>query len=116
MEMKKKVVMKVALLLFFLGFTATVDARFDPSSFISQLLPNGDASYYVKTTTKACCDLCLCTKSIPPQCRCADIGETCHSACKACLCTRSFPPQCRCADGNDFCYEPCKSSFEGEAH
>ncbi|KAG5095671.1 hypothetical protein JHK84_051259 [Glycine max] len=84
MELSMKVLVKVASLLFLLGFTATVvDARFDPSSFITQFLPNAEANnYYVKSTTKACCNSCPCTKSIPPQCRCSDIGETCHSACK----------------------------------
>nr|P85172.1 RecName: Full=Bowman-Birk type proteinase inhibitor; Short=LaBBI [Lupinus albus] len=60
--------------------------------------------------SKPCCDSCLCTRSIPPQCRCTDIGETCHSACKSCICTRSFPPQCRCSDITHFCYKPCTSS------
>lgn len=117
MELSMKVLVKVASLLFLLGFTATVvDARFDPSSFITQFLPNAEANnYYVKSTTKACCNSCPCTKSIPPQCRCSDIGETCHSACKTCICTRSIPPQCHCSDITNFCYEPCNSS-ETEAH
>ncbi|KAH1155779.1 hypothetical protein GLYMA_18G231500v4 [Glycine max] len=117
MELSMKVLVKVASLLFLLEFTATVvDARFDPSSFITQFLPNAEANnYYVKSTTKACCNSCPCTKSIPPQCRCSDIGETCHSACKTCICTRSIPPQCHCSDITNFCYEPCNSS-ETEAH
>ncbi|KAJ1408614.1 Proteinase inhibitor I12, Bowman-Birk [Sesbania bispinosa] len=108
--------MKVTMLLFLLGFTATVDAaRFESTSFINKmLLPNRDDSYFVKSTTTACCDNCYCTRSIPPQCHCADVGETCHSACKACLCTRSFPPQCRCADTTSFCYDPCNSSANKE--
>ncbi|KAI3955942.1 hypothetical protein MKW98_006302 [Papaver atlanticum] len=56
---------------------------------------------------KACCDGCGCTKSIPPQCRCADVKDHCHSKCKSCLCTKSLPPQCRCADVNNFCYPKC---------
>ncbi|KAI5428702.1 hypothetical protein KIW84_033628, partial [Lathyrus oleraceus] len=112
--MNKKAMMKLALVLFLLGFTATVvDARFDSNSFITQLLSNGGAS------NKACCDSCLCTRSIPPRCRCNDIGETCHSACKTCICTRSLPPQCpclctrslppkcSCTDITDFCYKKC---------
>lgn len=114
---KKAMVMKLALLVFLLGFTSTVvDARFDGSSFITQLLSNGEATYEVKSTTTACCNSCPCTKSIPPQCHCADIGEKCHSACKRCLCTRSFPPQCRCTDTTDFCYEPCSYSSNGGSH
>ncbi|XP_061371548.1 Bowman-Birk type proteinase inhibitor-like [Gastrolobium bilobum] len=118
MELNNKVLVKVALFVFLLGVTATVDAHFDPASFINEVLPNnGDGSYYVKSTTKACCDNCSCTKSIPPICRCTDIGETCHSACKFCICTRSFPPQCRCTDTTNFCYDPCNSSeAEAEAH
>lgn len=61
--MKLKVLVKLGLLLFLLGFTATtVDAtRFDPSSFNTQVLPNpknnGDAKYYyVKSRATACCD------------------------------------------------------------
>nr|CAA56253.1 serine proteinase inhibitor [Medicago sativa] len=106
---KKAMMMKLALLVFLLGFTSTVvDARFDQASFISQLLFNGEAANYdVKSTTTACCNFCPCTRSIPPQCRCTDIGETCHSACKSCLCTRSIPPQCRCTDITNFCYPKC---------
>nr|QIJ55471.1 Bowman-Birk type wound-induced trypsin inhibitor-like protein [Cajanus platycarpus] len=107
--MELKAMVKVGLLLFLLGFTATattVEARFDPSSFMSQIL----------STTKACCDECSCTKSIPPQCRCEDVGETCHSACKTCICTRSIPPQCRCADITDFCYQPCTNDVQNEVH
>ncbi|CAK8542361.1 unnamed protein product [Lathyrus sativus] len=106
--MNKKAMMKLALMLFLLGFTATVvDARFDSTSFITQVLFNGDAGYTIKSTTTACCDFCLCTRSFPPQCRCTDIGETCHSACKRCYCTKSIPPQCHCADITNFCYEKC---------
>ncbi|XP_020219717.1 Bowman-Birk type wound-induced trypsin inhibitor [Cajanus cajan] len=113
--MELKAMVKVGLLLFLLGFTATtVEARFDPSSFMTQLLWNGDDG--VKTATTACCDACSCTKSIPPQCRCEDVGETCHSACKTCFCTRSIPPQCRCADITDFCYEPCTNYVHNEVH
>ncbi|WJX77587.1 hypothetical protein P8452_60880 [Trifolium repens] len=98
MELNKKAMMKLALLVFLLGFSAaTVDARLDQTSFITQ----------IKSTTTACCDGCGCTKSIPPQCHCSDIGETCHSACKSCFCTKSIPPQCHCADTTDFCYPKC---------
>ncbi|XP_027351367.1 Bowman-Birk type proteinase inhibitor-like [Abrus precatorius] len=117
MELKKKVmVVNVALMLFLMGLlSASVDAHgFDPSSFIPEIFPNDDANYYVKSTTKACCDKCFCTKSIPPLCRCADVGKTCHLACKHCFCTRSEPPKCHCADITNFCYEPCHHSFETE--
>lgn len=104
--MNKNGLVKVALLLFLLSFATTiVNAQFDQSSLI-----NGDASYYVKSTTTACCDTCYCTKSKPLQCRCVDIRETCHSACKSCICQESLPLKCRCRDINDFCHEPCNSS------
>ncbi|KAI3876497.1 hypothetical protein MKX03_030314 [Papaver bracteatum] len=57
-----------------------------------------------------CCDLCPCTKSIPPQCQCTDIKPQCHAKCKACRCTRSQPPRCRCMDKTSFCYPKCSSS------
>ncbi|KAL2330317.1 hypothetical protein Fmac_017898 [Flemingia macrophylla] len=109
--MELKALLKVGLLVFLMGLSArTVCGRFDPSSFISEVLPNGDENYYVKSTTSACCDSCMCTRSIPPKCTCEDVGETCHSACKGCLCTRSFPPKCRCVDNTNFCYDKCDSS------
>ncbi|KAI3970923.1 hypothetical protein MKX01_024570 [Papaver californicum] len=57
-----------------------------------------------------CCDMCPCTRSIPPQCQCTDIKPQCHAKCKACRCTRSQPPQCRCMDITSFCYPKCSSS------
>ncbi|XP_020218929.1 Bowman-Birk type proteinase inhibitor [Cajanus cajan] len=110
MELKKVVLVKAALLLFFICFTASVDARFDPGSFITQVFSNGDAIYNVKSTTTACCDKCFCTKSNPPQCQCNDVGETCHTACKLCVCALSYPPQCRCMDNTSFCYDKCDTS------
>jgi hypothetical protein len=61
--------MKLALLLFLLGFTFTT-ARLDQTSLITELLStNGEASTYdVKSKTSACCNACPCTRSIPPQC------------------------------------------------
>ncbi|KAI9087869.1 hypothetical protein K1719_030199 [Acacia pycnantha] len=102
----------VVLVLFLVAFTsATVEARFDPNNFLAQMFKdNGEPNYLIKSTTTACCDFCICTKSLPPKCHCRDIGETCHSACKACVCTRSYPPQCRCADTNNFCYDKCTSA------
>ncbi|KAK9159829.1 hypothetical protein Syun_006170 [Stephania yunnanensis] len=55
----------------------------------------------------ACCDMGICTLSCPPQCRCTDIGESCHAACKECECTKSIPPQCRCMDITPYSYGPC---------
>ncbi|AES80153.2 Bowman birk trypsin inhibitor [Medicago truncatula] len=108
---KKAMVMKLALLVFLLGFTSTVvDARFDSTSFITQVISNGDSTtnnYDAKSTATACCNTCLC--SVTPeltQCRCADVGKTCHSACKNCECGWSSP-LCTCYDITDFCYKPC---------
>ncbi|QCE12304.1 Proteinase inhibitor I12 [Vigna unguiculata] len=115
MELKTKVLLKVASLIFLLGFTATtVDAGFNPSSLITQLLSKEDVDWYTKPTEKACCDKCICTRSIPPQCHCNDVGETCHSECKRCICTRSIPPSCRCADITDSCYKPCHSDEDAK--
>ncbi|TKY65458.1 Seed trypsin/chymotrypsin inhibitor TI5-72 [Spatholobus suberectus] len=116
--MELKVLVKVGLLLFLMGFTATVDARFDPSSFITQLIPNGDANnYYVKSTTTACCDKCVCYEDEldPPQCHCEDVGTRCHSECEVCRCDFSWPPRCLCMDNTAFCYDKCSSS-EAKTH
>ncbi|MCL7050641.1 hypothetical protein MKW94_013146 [Papaver nudicaule] len=59
---------------------------------------------------KACCDSCLCTRSIPPQCQCTDQKRQCYPGCKTCKCTRSWPPTCRCMDINNFCYPQCSAS------
>lgn len=109
-KMELKVLVKVGLVLFFIGFTATtVDGRFVTSSFITQLLTEGD--FDVKSTTTACCDKCDCDMStLPPRCQCQDVGTSCHSACKSCMCTRSIPPQCRCGDVVLFCYDQCTPS------
>ncbi|MCL7029671.1 hypothetical protein MKW94_026523 [Papaver nudicaule] len=57
---------------------------------------------------KACCDSCLCTRSIPPRCQCTDQQKKqCYPGCKTCRCTRSWPPTCRCMDINNFCYPQC---------
>ncbi|KAG5092614.1 hypothetical protein JHK82_051392 [Glycine max] len=65
--------LKVGLLLFLLGFTATsVDAtRFNPSSFITK----GDSHHYVKVTYTWCdpeCEVCRCDFEWPPNCKCMD--------------------------------------------
>nr|CAA48657.1 Bowman-Birk proteinase isoinhibitor D-II [Glycine max]CAA48658.1 Soybean Bowman-Birk proteinase isoinhibitor D-II [Glycine max]prf//2013215A Bowman-Birk protease inhibitor [Glycine max] len=98
------VVLKVCLLLLFLvGVTA---APMELSFFKSDQSSSYDDDEY----SKPCCDLCMCTRSMPPQCSCEDIRlNSCHSDCKSCMCTRSQPGQCRCLDTNDFCYKPCKS-------
>ncbi|KAM0880141.1 hypothetical protein ACQ4PT_033776 [Festuca glaucescens] len=88
-----------------------------------------------------CCDAALCTRSLPPICRCQDEVRQCDAACKDCvlstahpslnvcndryigdpgpicrpwdccdfaLCTRSIPPVCRCVDEVDQCAATCK--------
>ncbi|KAK7394781.1 hypothetical protein VNO78_15320 [Psophocarpus tetragonolobus] len=118
MELNKVMLAKVGLLVFFIWSTASVDARSNPGSFITQLLLNGDANanYNLKSTTSVCCDECICTESDPPKCQCHDLGETCHSACKFCICATSSPPVCRCLDQNTFCYHKCDSSSQTKAH
>ncbi|XP_054787814.1 Bowman-Birk type proteinase inhibitor-like [Prosopis cineraria] len=111
MGLSEKTMMKAGLVLFLIAFTATVEARFDPDTFLAQLMKeNGEPNYMIKSTTTACCDNCACTKSIPPQCQCYDWGETCHSACKSCICLAIYPPRCRCFDTTTFCYDKCSST------
>ncbi|XP_058741932.1 Bowman-Birk type proteinase inhibitor-like [Vicia villosa] len=100
--MNKKAMMKLALMLFLLGYTANVvNARSDSTSFLTQVLFKGD------DVKPACCNKCLCKKKTP-TCICLDYRETCHPACEECLCAVSHPPMCRCYDETNFCYEPCK--------
>ncbi|KAG4992710.1 hypothetical protein JHK87_026167 [Glycine soja] len=68
MEMKKLVLVNVALLFLYICFTASnVDARsrsINPGSFII-----------------AACNFCICTASYPPQCRCLDQTTFCYDKC-----------------------------------
>ncbi|KAG4991787.1 hypothetical protein AAZX31_09G143800 [Glycine max] len=101
------VVLKVCFLVLFL--VGVTNARMELNLFKSDHSSSDDES------SKPCCDLCMCTASMPPQCHCADIRlNSCHSACDRCACTRSMPGQCRCLDTTDFCYKPCKSSDEDD--
>ena len=107
---KKATMIRLALLVFLLGFTATVNARFDPTSFIAQVVSNGDATNYnVKFTAITCCNKCICTKTIPSVCRCVDVVETCRSGCYRCICPGSSPPQCYCDDiiHSRICHKKC---------
>ncbi|KAI3950072.1 hypothetical protein MKW98_008517 [Papaver atlanticum] len=58
----------------------------------------------------ACCDGCLCTRSIPPKCQCEDIKPQCHANCQLCRCAMCQPPQCKCLNVTSFCYPKCSSS------
>ncbi|KAI3881279.1 hypothetical protein MKX03_005126 [Papaver bracteatum] len=64
-----------------------------------------------KDPSTACCDGCLCTRSIPPKCQCQDIKPQCHANCDLCRCAMSLPPQCKCLDVTSFCYPKCSSSL-----
>ncbi|KAI3927353.1 hypothetical protein MKX01_027584 [Papaver californicum] len=72
--------------------------------------PDDQSSIKEQMGATGCCDLCPCTRSIPPQCHCTNIKPQCRAKCKACRCTRSQPPQCRCMDITSFCYPKCSSS------
>ncbi|XP_054788023.1 Bowman-Birk type proteinase inhibitor-like [Prosopis cineraria] len=103
--------LKVALVLFLMALAATGgEARRDPNTLLAEAMMKGEGNYIVKSTTSACCNKCICTKSNPPQCQCNDVGTTCHSACKSCFCLLTWPPSCSCYDITTFCYEPCSSS------
>ncbi|KAK1277316.1 hypothetical protein QJS04_geneDACA020153 [Acorus gramineus] len=54
-----------------------------------------------------CCDWCVCTLSIPPQCRCLDKKTYCPSTWKDCRCTKSIPPQCINGEIKDHCDPSC---------
>lgn len=91
------VVVKVMAVLAFLTITFSsnfFDAyRFDDAtSFLTS--PTSSSKSKLSLSSKGCCDSCICTRTITPQCQCLDEGEECHSACDKCLCTRSNPPQC----------------------
>ncbi|CAL9159461.1 unnamed protein product [Musa hybrid cultivar] len=70
------------------------------------LLPSqGDGMEVGKKKPWPCCDMCRCTKSMPPQCQCDDVlVGGCHRNCKSCVCTLSIPPYCTCTD---VIYEDC---------
>ncbi|KAL1294509.1 hypothetical protein HN51_055292 [Arachis hypogaea] len=93
-------VAKVALLLFLVGLSATVEAvRLDPSLMLSQVINNiGEASS--SSDDNVCCNGCLCDRRAPPffECVCVDTFDHCPASCNSCVCTRSNPPQCRCTD------------------
>ncbi|KAK7395225.1 hypothetical protein VNO78_15773 [Psophocarpus tetragonolobus] len=93
-----KVLVKLCCLLYLLGFIGTDDASLDPSSFITN-----------EMASSTCCNQCLCTTTIPPQCFCTDVAQACHSACRMCVCSQSDAPMCRCMDQTTFC-EPCRRS------
>ncbi|PIA62718.1 hypothetical protein AQUCO_00200622v1 [Aquilegia coerulea] len=89
----------VSLVLFSFAATST-SALFETVDGKTTQAVDGDAN-------GSCCNLCICTRSIPPQCQCTDIKSSCDSSCSACRCTRSIPPQCRCMDIKDSCASPC---------
>nr|WNK89148.1 trypsin-trypsin Bowman-Birk protease inhibitor [Vigna unguiculata] len=104
-------VLKVCVLVLFLVGVTT--AAMDLNHLRSN--HHDDSSDEPSESSEPCCDSCICSKSIPPQCHCTDIRlNSCHSACKSCMCTRSMPGKCRCLDIADFCYKPCKSRDEDD--
>ncbi|RRT79504.1 hypothetical protein B296_00012092 [Ensete ventricosum] len=71
----------------------------------ASLFFSGDGEEVGKKKPWPCCDMCICTRSNPPQCRCNDVFVGgCHRNCKSCVCTKSIPPYCRCTD---VIYEDC---------
>ncbi|MED6167738.1 hypothetical protein PIB30_005707 [Stylosanthes scabra] len=110
MELKKNMILKVAVLLFLFGVAATVDAR---SHNKVKILRGGELAKSDKAKEEACCDNNYCTETDPPVCRCSDITsleEGCHSACDLCICLPWGVPlewTCNCADETNFPYPPC---------
>ncbi|KAI9087942.1 hypothetical protein K1719_030272 [Acacia pycnantha] len=103
------VVMKVMAVLAFL--IITFSSHFSDAhrfKYATSFLTSPTTSSKSKSSSsEGCCDYCISTRTITPQCQCLNVGEECHSACDKCLCTRSNPPQCHCSDITDFCDESC---------
>nr|CAQ52825.1 trypsin inhibitor [Phaseolus glabellus] len=98
-------VLKVCFMLLFLLGTSTASLKL---SELGLLMKNGhhhESTDEPSESSKACCDQCACTKSIPPQCRCLDLR----------LNPLLRPAQCVCTDIDEFCYEPCKSSHDDDS-
>ncbi|KAH7528579.1 Bowman-Birk type proteinase inhibitor D-II [Ziziphus jujuba] len=108
----KKIAVLQAALLVLTGLA--VSAKADRLDFFKLLTSNNQKSVdgYKRPDIPACCDKCICTKSIPPQCRCTDvfIGDKRCKNCQGCICNLSNPPQCQCLDIKDYCDPPCSSS------
>ncbi|CAL9092424.1 unnamed protein product [Musa textilis] len=103
--MMRSTYLVVALLASVLLVVSFCDAQ-DQQENPDLLLPSqGDGEEVGKKKPWPCCDMCTCTKSIPPQCQCRDVlVGGCHRNCKGCVCTKSIPPYCRCTD---VIYEDC---------
>ncbi|WOK98598.1 hypothetical protein Cni_G07310 [Canna indica] len=101
--MKAGTALIIAALLAFVSFSA---ARMDASIFLPS---QGRVGRPDSGKPWECCDMCLCTRSNPPQCQCMDmLVDSCHSNCKKCACTMSIPAQCRCFDIiNELCGDRC---------
>nr|CAQ52824.1 double-headed trypsin inhibitor [Phaseolus glabellus] len=108
-------VLKACFMLLFLLGTSTASLKLSELGLLMKSGHHHESTDEPSESSKACCDECACTKSIPPQCHCSDLRlNSCHSACKSCICTLSIPAQCVCTDIDEFCYEPCKSSHDDD--
>jgi len=109
-------VLKVCFMLLFLLGSSTASLKL---SELGQLFKSGHHHHSTDEPSelpKPCCEECICTMSIPPQCRCTDLRlNSCHSACKSCMCTFSHPTQCVCNDIIDYCYGYCRSSHDDDS-
>ncbi|KAF3437157.1 hypothetical protein FNV43_RR19910 [Rhamnella rubrinervis] len=125
MALKKVAVLSMAVLFLLVAVSTSVSAaRADHVLDIFELLSakNQEFSKSVVRVVRgknvrgdnaeACCDTCICTRSIPPQCTCTDTFQSTDlcEGCDKCLCTFSMPPICRCLDMSDSCKPPCSSS------
>ncbi|KAF5208347.1 Bowman-birk type proteinase inhibitor [Thalictrum thalictroides] len=96
--------MRTSVILFCV--VALVLLSFDSTSALFETV-DGKTTQVDGNANASCCNQCICTRSIPPQCQCTDIKSTCDSSCNACRCTRSIPPQCRCMDIKSTCAPSC---------
>ncbi|KAF3437148.1 hypothetical protein FNV43_RR19901 [Rhamnella rubrinervis] len=125
MALKKVAVLSMAVLFLLVAVSTSVSAAranhvLDISELLSAKNQDFSKSSAVRVVrgknvrgdnTEACCDSCICTRSIPPKCRCTDIfdGTDRCKGCDLCICTPNLL-SCRCADMTDSCKPPCSSS------
>uniref|UniRef100_A0ACD5V283 Uncharacterized protein n=1 Tax=Avena sativa TaxID=4498 RepID=A0ACD5V283_AVESA len=66
-----------------------------PSAVADDILLPSQGNEQVERPWK-CCDVTVCTRSIPPTCSCMDVVDNCAATCKACK--PENPPRRVCLD------------------
>ncbi|EMS35637.1 Bowman-Birk type trypsin inhibitor [Triticum urartu] len=93
----------IAAVLLVLSLGALVAAIADDHVDTIRLPSNGLADEVATAATEKkrpwkCCDSPLCSRSIPPRCRCMDAVEQCDEACTRCEASQSDPSKRMCND------------------